>query len=137
MRSAGKTPSGIIKLAGFPFHSANFLLIIRQVILLFVFQYIQLPVESSLMALLAVSLAYAAARMLRRRLSPATITFFAVAVLVLVKNTPIGGAFNWLTNWIITVPAIAGARGILIGVALGIIATGLRILMGVDRPYNG
>jgi hypothetical protein len=33
--------------------------------------------------------------------------------------------------------ASGGARGILIGVALGTIATGLRILMGVDRPYGG
>jgi hypothetical protein len=30
----------------------------------------------------------------------------------------------------------AGGRGILIGLALGTIATGVRILLGVDRPYN-
>ena len=33
--------------------------------------------------------------------------------------------------------AAGGARGILIGVALGTITTGLRILMGFDRPYGG
>jgi len=32
---------------------------------------------------------------------------------------------------------MAGIRGILMGVALGSIATGLRILMGADRPYGG
>jgi hypothetical protein len=28
-------------------------------------------------------------------------------------------------------------RGLLLGIALGAIATGLRILMGVERPYGG
>jgi DNA-binding beta-propeller fold protein YncE len=31
----------------------------------------------------------------------------------------------------------AGARGILLGMALGILTTGLRILFGADRPYGG
>jgi len=35
------------------------------------------------------------------------------------------------------IPAVAGARGILFGVALGTVATGLRVLMGADRPYGG
>ena len=30
----------------------------------------------------------------------------------------------------------AGARGILLGVALGTIATGLRLIAGMDRPYS-
>jgi len=29
-----------------------------------------------------------------------------------------------------------GARGLLIGVALGTLLTGLRILFGIDRPYG-
>jgi len=32
---------------------------------------------------------------------------------------------------------VAGARGILIGVALGSLTTGLRVLLGTDRPYSG
>jgi hypothetical protein len=32
---------------------------------------------------------------------------------------------------------VAGARGILLGVALGSLTTGLRILIGADRPYSG
>jgi hypothetical protein len=31
----------------------------------------------------------------------------------------------------------AGARGLLIGVALGTLLTGLRVLFGIDRPYGG
>jgi hypothetical protein len=30
----------------------------------------------------------------------------------------------------------AGGRGIVIGLALGTIAAGLRVLLGVDRPYS-
>jgi len=33
--------------------------------------------------------------------------------------------------------AAGGARGILLGVALGTLTTGLRILFGADRPYGG
>jgi hypothetical protein len=35
------------------------------------------------------------------------------------------------------VVAAAGARGILLGVALGTLTTGLRILFGTDLPYKG
>jgi hypothetical protein len=42
-----------------------------------------------------------------------------------------------LRSWIARVPAAAGARGLILGVALGIVATGLRVLAGVDRPYEG
>ena len=34
------------------------------------------------------------------------------------------------------VPA-AGARGMLLGIALGSLVTGIRILIGSEKPYNG
>jgi hypothetical protein len=40
-----------------------------------------------------------------------------------------------IKDWVLDVPALAGARGILLGVALGTAATGLRVLLGLDRPY--
>ena len=42
----------------------------------------------------------------------------------------------WLWVWISQVPAVAGARGLLLGIALGAIATGLRVLLAIDRPYG-
>jgi len=30
-----------------------------------------------------------------------------------------------------------GARGLLIGIALGTLLTSLRVLFGIDRPYGG
>jgi hypothetical protein len=32
---------------------------------------------------------------------------------------------------------VAGGRGILLGIALGSLMAGLRILLGADRPYSG
>lgn len=108
---------------------------------MWIFNYIQVPIETSLMAILAVVLAYAAARLLNRRLNLFSLIFLGTALLVLVGTASLPGlnvpALNDLRAWFERVPATAGARGILLGVALGTIATGLRILMGADRPYRG
>jgi len=32
---------------------------------------------------------------------------------------------------------LAGARGLLLGIALGGVVAGVRVLIGVDRPYRG
>jgi len=42
-----------------------------------------------------------------------------------------------VARWVTQVWALGGARGILIGVALGTLTTGLRVLFGADRPYGG
>ena len=106
-----------------------------------IFNNIQLPVETSLMAVLAVSLTYGAARLLGRRLNLLSIVFVTVVLLLLVGSVPLIveklPLIGELRTWIVRVPAVGGARGILLGVALGTIATGLRILMGTDRPYGG
>lgn len=108
---------------------------------MWIYQYVQVPIESSLMAILAVILVFAGTRVLRQRVSLFSLVFLGVAFLVL-----LGTASNpWLSlpvladirSWIMQVPAAAGARGILLGVALGSIATGLRVLLGADRPYEG
>jgi hypothetical protein len=108
---------------------------------LWIFNYIQVPIESSLMALLAVILPYAAARMLNRRINLFSLIFVAAVLIGLVGAASVSGfelpLFGELRNWVTQVPAVAGARGILLGVALGTVATGLRILMGADRPYEG
>jgi hypothetical protein len=107
---------------------------------LWIFNYIQIPVEASLMALLSVVLIYAGVRLLRRKPNLLTITFIATAVVILLMSGHLFGidipGLAALRIWIGKVPAVAGARGILLGVSLGIIAAGLRILMGADRPYG-
>ena len=103
---------------------------------------IQLPIETSLMALLVVTLTYASIRLLRRRINPLSVIFLVTAFLILVGTAPwpFLGDVPLLSNlhaWIAQFPAAAGARGILLGVALGTLTTGLRILFGSDRPYGG
>ncbi len=106
-----------------------------------VFNYIQLPIETSLMAVLAISLTYAAARLLARRLNLISVVFMGVVLMLLIGAVPQVAAqatiLAEIRQWILRVPTIAGARGILLGIALGTIATGVRILTGSDRPYTG
>ena len=109
-------------------------------VLTWIFNYIQVPIESSLMAILAVVLAFAVARMLNRRMDLFSLVFVGTVLLVLIGTVSLPGIeinlLRNLRNWIVQVTATAGARGILLGIALGTIATGLRALMGVDRPYG-
>ena len=106
-----------------------------------VFTNIQLPIETSLLAVTAVSLTYAAANILRKRMDLFSITFFFVILLVLLGSFSIPPAtlpfLQIIRDWIVRVPALGGARGLLLGIALGTITTGIRILMGIDRPYGG
>ena len=107
---------------------------------LWVFNNIQLPVESSLFALLAVVLVYAAARLLRRRINAASLIFFVTVVIVLLMSSPYVlrevPILHQVRNLLNQSLVIGGARGVLLGVALGTIATAIRILMGADRPYG-
>jgi uncharacterized protein YacL len=63
------------------------------------------------------------------------------AVLVMIGNIPLGTAvwsqFPVIANWIMVVPNTAAMRGILLGGSLGFIATGLRILLGLERTLFG
>lgn len=99
------------------------------------------PVEASLMAILAVTLIYASIRLLRRRVDVMSIVFLIVTVVFLIAIVPtpfsaIAPAQDFvldIAGWF----SRGGARGLLIGIALGTLLTGLRVLFGVDRPYGG
>jgi hypothetical protein len=113
-------------------------------VVLLLFNYVQLPVEASLSALLVVSLTLAGYRLISRRRDLVSAVFILTALLILLGSGPglISSAgpeyslFGGLRNWLAQVAAAGGARGVLLGVALGSILTGLRILMAVDRPYG-
>ncbi|HEX9089866.1 MAG TPA: hypothetical protein VF831_00170 [Anaerolineales bacterium] len=109
---------------------------------LWVFNTFQVPIEVSLLAVLAVVLAYAGARLFSRKPKWHTILFLVTVLLVLLGSVPLFlvgeiAPLSALRGWLSQVPAVAGARGLLLGVALGTVATGIRILIGVDRPYGG
>ena len=111
---------------------------------LWIFNYVQIPIETSLMAILSVVLAVGAARMIGRRLNWFTVLFLGIALIMLLGTATLFGVEvpglhgpDGLRSLITQIPAIAGGRGILLGVALGAVAAGLRVLMGADRPYGG
>ena len=98
------------------------------------------PVEASLMAILTVTLIYASIRLLRRRVDVMSILFLVAAVLFLiaVMPTPFGPIpGDQALVQFMNVFSQGGARGLLIGIALGSLLTGLRVIFGVDRPYGG
>ena len=108
----------------------------------FIFNSIQLPVEKSLMAVLSITLIIASIHLLRRKPGWISVIFLVTALLILIGTAPspfgevpiVGGI---LKPFFAQVLAASGARGILLGVALGTLTMGLRILFGADRPYGG
>ena len=98
------------------------------------------PVEATLMAILAVTLIYASVRLLRRRVDVMSVLFLIVALvsLLVILPTPIGPIpYDQAIAQFVGMFSRGGARGLLIGIALGTLLTGLRVLFGADRPYGG
>lgn len=102
---------------------------------------------ASLAGLVAFFLVLAAYKLLRTRRTPLNVIFVVALVLALIVLAPwpsfvpnpsltTSATLRDLLAAVVRVPAVAGARGLLLGVALGAIATGLRVLLGLDRPYG-
>jgi len=103
---------------------------------------IQVPVETSLLAMLSITLVVAVVRLFRLRKGLMLWSFLISAVLFIIFGSGMLVIFpdrSPISNWIayLNIIPLAGARGILLGVALGSLMTGLRIIFGSDRPYNG
>lgn len=104
----------------------------------FLFDAVQVSVESALAGLLVFFLVFAAGRLLRYRVTWGGVLFILTLLIVLVgwMQIPALNAFNGIGDWIRTVPASAGARGLLLGVALGVTTAGVRVLLGQDPSYR-
>lgn len=103
---------------------------------------VQIPVEASLMAVLTISLAYASLRLLQRRKGLAALVFALSVIVYLILNSGFLAMQSDVPFVSVILGAlqrlpVAGMRGILLGIALGSLTTGLRVLLGVDRPYSG
>lgn len=102
---------------------------------------VQIPVETSLLAILAVTLLYGSLRLIRTRgWTPMSISFFASAMVTLILNLGIfqAGADSSggrLVAFLRRLPLV-GARGVILGMAIGGLVVGLRVLMTIDRPYG-
>lgn len=104
------------------------------------FRYVLSPLQASAASLLALTLGLAGFRLLRSRRTAGAVLFLFAAVVVLLGSIPFSGPIGerlaLLREWWIAVPATAGMRGLLIGVGLGTLLTGLRVLTGLDRPHS-
>ena len=102
------------------------------------------PMQGTMFALLAFYIASAAFRAFRIRTLEAGLLAIA-ALIVMLGRVPIGNLVSgWLPEparlgtvqeWIMNVPQNAAKRAILIGAALGVMATGLRVILGIERSY--
>ena len=100
---------------------------------------IQIPIETSLLAVLAVSLAFIAFRLLQRRKNLTGFIFVLSFIVFLVLGSGWLGSYDQIPlvgNILVLLP-LAGARGLLLGIGMASLMAGLRILFGADRPYDG
>jgi uncharacterized membrane protein len=102
-----------------------------------IFTNVMVPIQATFGALLAFLTLAAAYRLFRLRNAQSAV-LLVVALLVLAGQASFGllPVLPQIRDWILDVPALAGMRGILLGVALGTVLTGIRLLLGVERPYS-
>jgi hypothetical protein len=96
------------------------------------------PLGASFLALLAFFSLSAALRALRRRTADALVIVIVAVVVLVVSVLPqlaalplLGDGVRWVSDYVV----LAGARGLLIGAALGALVAGVRVLLGFDQPY--
>lgn len=100
------------------------------------FRAVYQPLAASFLALLAFFSLSAALRALRRRTVDAAVIVGVAIVVLLAATIPQMAPFlpegvDWVNNYV----ALAGARGLLIGAAIGASVAGVRVLLGFDQPY--
>lgn len=99
---------------------------------------VQIPVEGSLLAILAVTLLAASLRLIRvRGWTPMSVAFLVSSVFSLIINlgwiqTPSGSLAEGVLAFFTRLPLV-GARGVLLGMAIGGLVVGLRYLLSLDR----
>ncbi len=102
---------------------------------------IQLPLETSLLGLAALVMTAAALQIFRSRgWSLLTLTFGISALVFLVISLGLLQALNipvltTVINYLQRLPMI-GARGLLIGIGIGALLMGLRVVLGLERPWG-
>lgn len=113
------------------------------------YEYVMSPIVATMFSLLAFYVASAAYRAFRAKNLEAAV-LLGTAFIVLLGRTYAGTlATSWVpvgyealtfpgaTAIIMAVFATAGQRAIMIGIALGIAAISLRVILGLDRSYLG
>jgi len=122
---------------------------------IWIYDHLYVPMNSTMFALLAFYVASAAFRAFRIRSTEAAL-LAAAALIVMLGRVPAGDTMTRaifdhegfptflrglrlsnLQQWIMDVPQNAAKRAVLIGAAMGVMATGLRVILGIERAYLG
>jgi hypothetical protein len=104
------------------------------------FDHILIPIQSTMFSLLAFFIASAAYRAFRARNVLATLLLIAALVMMMRFNPflgPLGPVTEKAANWLLNVPSLAANRAIIIGIGLGMVATALKVILGIERGYMG
>ncbi len=117
-------------------------------IFVWLFRYVQVPMDATMFSLLAFFIASAAYRAFRTRTLEATL-LLAAALIVMIGNAPVGDLIwnivmpfgdnfpSSARQWILGNPNLSARRGIILGISLGVISQSIRIILGIERSYLG
>jgi hypothetical protein len=122
---------------------------------IWIYDHMYVPMNATMFSLLAFYIASAAFRAFRIRSTEAAL-LAAAALIVMIGRVPAGDALTRaifdhdgfphvlralrlsdLQEWVMDVPQNAAKRAVLIGAAMGVMATGLRVILGIERAYMG
>lgn len=105
---------------------------------LWIYHRVFIPLQATMFSLLAFYIASAAFRAFRARSMEATLLLLAGTV-VMLGSVELGGTlgrvFGEAQAFLMAYINAAGQKAIIIGATLGILATGLRIVLGLERSY--
>ena len=103
------------------------------------FDYVMMPILATMFSLLAFFIASAAYRAFRARNILSSLLLVAALLVMMRFNPWIPGADQVAaaSSWLMNVPNLAAQRAIVIGVGLGMVATALKVVLGIERSYMG
>lgn len=105
------------------------------------FDFILIPIQSTMFSMLAFFIASAAYRAFRARNVLASLLLVA-ALIMMMRFFPFFGEdfgllLSQIAGWLLNVPSLAANRAIIMGIGLGMVATALKIILGIERGYMG
>jgi hypothetical protein len=102
----------------------------------FMFNNVYSPISSTFFSILVFYTASAAYRTFRLKNFQAGLLLVS-AILLMIGKVPIGNVmwsgFPKISTWLLQYPVAAANRGILIGSSVGLMAVGIRYLVGLER----